>query len=387
MSAPGSPMSAGPCAASLAPPTVASVLLHLRSAWASLRPQEAAAFLLLGLALGLTRLGQMLELPPEAPWPQALSRELLEPVLAALLLLPCWLPAQRSAPEHPQRWARLALAALLGAALASLLLAGLVRGLDWPSVGDLHRLSKGLPLHPALSWQELLSKLLSLFIPALLGFVLIELLARRRQASARLQRLLVAQSQLSREALAARLAALQAQVEPEFLFENLQEIEQAYALDAQTAGARLERLIQHLRMALPRLRADSAMGSRLAQEAELLASYMAVCQDRSGQALSLRRDWPPTLDTAALPPMLLLPLLQGVLRRLGPADLCVTLQAQAGAAGALHLRLQLNRPGLCGSADELQTLRERATSLCGPGARVACHSRAGQTCFELELPA
>jgi hypothetical protein len=357
---------------------------RLLAAWGSLKPAELAAFLLLGLALGGARLGQLLELPPHSPWLQAASRELLEPVLAALLLLPFWLPVARAQPEAgPARLWRLGLTALLGAALASLLLGWLVRGLDWPSVGDLHRLTKGLPLHVELSWHELLGETLSIFVPALLGFLLVELRARQRRASARLQLLLTEQGRLGREALASRLAALQAQVEPAFLFDSLVEIEQAYAVDAERAGQRLERLIQHLRVALPRLRES---GSRLAQEAALLESYLAVCADRSGQPLVLQRDWPPALDTAALPPMLLLPLLQGVLSRLGAAPLQCRLQASA-APGRLRLSLHFDRAGLCGSAAELQALRERAHALCGASAKLDCVGAAGHTVFHLELPA
>lgn len=363
---------------------LSAALQHLWRAWTSLRRSELLWFVLLGLAYGLTQLGNLLELPADAPWLPALSRELLSPLLITLCLLPFWLPAARSAPEHPRRLWRLALGTLLGSFFAMLTLWWLVRALQWPSVGDLHRLAKGLPMHGEMRWTAYVGDSLSVFVPAFLGFVLFDLMERRERAAERLQQLLAAQSRLGRQAMAARLAALQAQVEPEFLFDSLVEIEQAYAAASPQAAARMERLIHHLRVALPRLREQ---GTTLAMEAELLASYLAVWQDRLGRPLSLLRDWSPALDNAAVPAMLLLPLLQGVLKRLGDAPLNCRLGVSplpdAGQPG-LRLQLQFDQPQLCGSEAEMQALRERASALCAGPARLDCRSDDARTVFTLE---
>nr|WP_255719603.1 histidine kinase [Pelomonas sp. P8] len=192
---------------------------------------------------------------------------------------------------------------------------------------------------------------------------------RRRQARAA-QDLLREHSQLRRHALAARLAALQAQVDPTLLFDALVAIEQAYDRHDPDASARLERLIRHLRVALPRLRET---GVTLAGEVELIASYLDLLCDLNGQ--------PPTFEATlgthpiTLPPMLLLPLVQRALR-LGRPTRCWLV---AGPP----LTLGFDIDGMCEDDAELASLRERLDVL---DARLTCHSGNGRSEFALDLP-
>lgn len=352
--------------------------------WRSLRPREFLWFLLLGLAYGLTDLSGLVYLGDDPRWLEALSRQLFSPVIVTLLMMLCWLPAARSQPEHPHRLARLALATLLGSLLALLALRGLLSVLDWPSVDELLRARKGKPMRATSAGLSFLGDALQAFILAMLAVSLIEWQQRRRRAEASLARLQHEQQALARRALASRLAALQAQVEPQFLFDTLVEIEQAYAQGRPEAAPQMERLIHHLRVALPRLREPHVSP---AHEAELLQSYLAVLAGRQQQALQFSHHCPESLRDTPLPPMLLLPLLQRALRlatpRL-PQRCSFTLETLEDGRG-LRLLLALDLPGLCGDDAELQALAERLRALVGGPAELRCRSSEDATLFTLEL--
>lgn len=364
-------------------PGLAAPLRRLWRDWCSLRPREFLWFVLLGLAYGLTDLSGLVYLGDDPRWLEALSRQLFSPVIVTLLMMLCWLPAARSQPEHPRRLARLALATLLGSLIALLALRGLLSVLDWPSVDELLRARKGKPMRATSAGLSFLGDALQAFIPAMLAVSLIEWQQRRRRAEASLARLQHEQQALARRALASRLAALQAQVEPQFLFDTLVEIERAYAQGRPEATPQMESLIHHLRVALPRLREPHVSP---AHEAELLQSYLAVLAGRQQLALQFSHHCPESLRDTPLPPMLLLPLLQRALRLAAPRlpQRCsFSLEAREG--GGLRLLLALDLPDLCGDDAELQALAERLRALVGGPAALRCRSSEDSTLFSLEL--
>jgi hypothetical protein len=208
------------------------------------------------------------------------------------------------------------------------------------------------------------------FMPALMIVGVLEFRTVRRRQEQAAQDLLREHSQLRRHALAARLAALQAQVDPALLFDALVSVEQAYDRQDPTASARLDRLIRHLRVALPRLR---EAGATLGDEAELIASYLDLLRDLNGS--------PPGFEcelgakgATPLPPMLLLPLVQRALRRTQPT------RCWLHVAGGITLGF--DRGGLCTEDAELAALRERVLAL---DANLRCISGEGRTEFILEL--
>lgn len=359
----------------------------LRHAWTSicsLKLVEFGWFTLMGLLYCLVDIGAMLYIEGSPQWWQALSRQILAPVLISWVLMLFWLPAERSDWRHPRRPWRLGVATLLGSMVAMLSLWWLVRALEWPSVGDLMRQSKGEPMHGHMRWTTFIGDSLSVFIPTGLTVTLFELIERRQRTQASLQQLQHEQSVLTRRAMASRLAVMQAQVEPQFLFDTLVDVEQAYERADPSAPAQMERLIRHLRVALPRLR---EMGGTLESEAELLDSYLAVVAGRLKMPIQFKSSWPEALHGAALPPMLLLPLLQRALRRSGAAlpSRC-SLAAEPLAAGGLRLLLAFDRPGLCDDDAELQALAERLRAISGGPAELRCRSDGDATLFTLDLP-
>lgn len=340
-------------------------------AWRSLRPREAAVFVIAAFLFGAIDLTSLLEYPVGEQLPQVLARHVILPQVSGLALLLCWLPAARSPTTGPERRRRLILATLLGSALGIVLTYLVMRAMPWPSVCDLMRASHGKPPCSSFRITALVGDTLWVFMPALMVVGALEIRARQRRLEEAAQTLLQEHGQLRRHALASRLAALQAQVDPGLLFDALVSVEQAYARQDGDASARLERLIRHLRVALPRLRES---GATLGSEAELIASYLDLLRDLNGQ--------PPTFDcelgsrgATPLPPMLLLPLVQRALR-LGRPQRC-WLQADG------RITLGFDQQGLCSDDAELASLRERLAVM---GGNLICASGAGRTLFTLELP-
>ncbi|QPF75587.1 hypothetical protein G8A07_23505 [Roseateles sp. DAIF2] len=358
-------------------------LRHLWASWRSLRRRELVLFLLMGLLYGLIDVSALAHVDSDARWLHALTRQLFSPVIVTLLLMLCWLPAARSRPDHPHRLWRLGLATLLGSMIAMACLWQIVAQLDWPSIGDLLRERKGEKYARAVPpWASFLGDSLQVFIPSMLTVALLELLARRKRAQASLQQLLHEQSVMARRAMAARLAVMQAQVEPQFLFDILVDVEQAYAAGDAEAPIQMERLIRHLRVALPRLR---EMGGTPESEAELLESYLAVVAGRRKARVSFQAHWPEALRGAPLPPMLLLPLLQRALRLAAPALPGRCSFSVEPLDGGLRLLLGFDRPDLCGEDAELRDLSQRLQALSGGPTELRCRSSEDATLFILEL--
>ena len=341
------------------------------NAWRSLRPREAAVFVLAAFLFGAIDLTSLLEYRVGEQLPQVLARHVLLPQVSGLALLLCWLPAARSPASGPARRRQLILATALGSMLGMALTYLVMHALPWPSICDVMRANEGKPPCNQFRVTGLIGDTMWVFMPALMVVGLLEMRAQRRHQEEAVHALLREHGELRRHALASRLAALQAQMDPALLFDALVAIEQRYARGEDDASARLERLIRHLRVALPRLR-DA--GATLDSEAELITSYLDLLRDLDGQ--------PPVFDCQlgdrgghCMPPMLLLPLVQRALR-LGRPTRC---WLQAGPP----LCLGFDVAGLGSDDAELASLRERLAVL---DAKLVCVSGADRTEFILEFP-
>ena len=116
---------------------------------------------------------------------------------------------------------------------------------------------------------------------------------------------------IEREATLANLRALQAQIEPHFLFNTLANVTSLIDVDTASAKRMLESFIRFLRASLAATRSES---TTLAAEAELIASYLDVLQIRMGARLRYEVDVPPELHAFTLPPMLLQPVVENAIR-------------------------------------------------------------------------
>jgi signal transduction histidine kinase len=116
---------------------------------------------------------------------------------------------------------------------------------------------------------------------------------------------------LEREMTEARLQALQAQIEPHFLFNTLANARRLYDEDHALGRAMLESLIRYLEIALPRMRQGE---STLERDVELIEAFLHIQQIRMGRRLAFSIDVPPRLRAHPMPPMMLLTLVENAIK-------------------------------------------------------------------------
>jgi sensor histidine kinase YesM len=229
-------------------------------------------------------------------------------------------------------------------------------------------------------WEEALHRVIAKSgILVLEGGCAVLIYARLRQA--RLAQTAFAAAELeratmARHVLASRLSAMQAQVEPRFLFNALAQVDALYDRDLTAGDRMLDELIVYLRAALPRLRGG---GSTLRQEMELTRAYLAIIQMRMGSRLAFEFDVPQALQAAHFPPMVLLPLIDNATRHgLEPCPLGGHIQVRAEQS-INNLRISVIDSG-AGRAETLiekrglATLRERLRGLYADQARLTLAS-------------
>jgi LytS/YehU family sensor histidine kinase len=196
----------------------------------------------------------------------------------------------------------------------------------------------------------------------------------------------------SRLALESRLQALQARVEPEFLFRTLSQVRDLYDRDVLLASAvraskMLDDLIAYLRAAMPHMRDTS---STVAQEVELARAYLDIAQLRMNGRLGVDIAVERGVAGARMPPMMLLPLIEDALAACGgETDAKPTIGLDVRANGD---RLQVNvtrTPGgsTATDASALASIRERLSGLYGASASLeVAEVKAGSVEARLELP-
>ena len=197
-----------------------------------------------------------------------------------------------------------------------------------------------------------------------------------RKTATRLRSAELDRTRSSRLAFESRLQAMQARIEPQFLFNTLAQVERLHEDDPAQAGNMLDALISYLRAAMPMMRDTS---STVGREIELARAYLDIVRLRLGERLSVAIEAPlPGANDIRMPPMMLLPLIDhAVVRGLEPAT-----GASAGAGAiSIHtdvrdgrLRLLIRDSGV-GFAPEtggdgIAALRERLDALYGSSARL-----------------
>jgi histidine kinase len=200
----------------------------------------------------------------------------------------------------------------------------------------------------------------------LIGGAVVFLYANRRAARKTAQLLHSAELDRihrSRRALESRLQAMQARVEPQFLFNTLDQVESLYELDARLAARMLEDLIAYLRAAMPLMRDTS---STVAQEIELARAYLDIVRLRLGERLSVRTETPPEAAHMRMPPMMLLPLIDhAIVRGLEPATAEGTISIAARVvAGRLVVTIADSGAGFVPDGEGgIAAIRERLETL------------------------
>ena len=176
--------------------------------------------------------------------------------------------------------------------------------------------------------------------------------------------------ELERAALSAKLSALQAQVEPHFLFNTLANLKYLIRTDGETAQSMLDHLVGYLQNALPDMRSVS---STVGRELALAGDYLAIMRIRMGERLRYRIEADDAVRALPFPPAMLISLVENAIKHgLEGATRAGELLISASVDGAM-LRLTVRDNG-AGLSDEpgqglgLANIHERLHLLYGEGA-------------------
>jgi signal transduction histidine kinase len=278
--------------------------------------------------------------------------------LAANRLLDGW---PRRAPRLPRVLFNMALMAF--SVLAGVLLGNMI----WNGSNPLHLLGNRAVVLQCL--------VIGAFVALLMYMV--RSAAERRSARAmeavRQKEFVAASARMLAEA---RLRALQAQIEPHFLYNTLANVVSLIGPRPAQAQHMLERFIDYLRASLAASRGDEAT---LASEAALIAAYLDVLAVRMGDRLRYRIDVPEELRRFRIAPMLLQPVVENAIAHgLEPKVEGGEIVVSARVEGEhVSIRISDTGAGLNESAPRkpgggvgLSNLRERLGSLYGGAAKV-----------------
>jgi signal transduction histidine kinase len=194
-----------------------------------------------------------------------------------------------------------------------------------------------------------------------------------------------------RAAVEANLRALQAQIEPHFLFNTLANVVSLIEPAPQKARLMLQDFIEYLRASLASTRARQ---STLGREAELMRAFLRLIQIRMGDRLRFRVEIPEALERAAFPPMLLQPLIENAIKHgLEPTIQGGEVVVRAAAQpNAIEITVEDSGRGFQGDVQSglgLANVRERLAGLYGPTASFVIENRSPPpgTRITLRVPA
>lgn len=189
----------------------------------------------------------------------------------------------------------------------------------------------------------------------------------------RVLRAIKREQELERAALHAKLSALQAQVEPHFLFNTLANLKYLIRTDSDSAQQMLDHLVGYLQNTLPDMRSVS---STVERELALVRNYLSIMQIRMGQRLRFHI----VADTASLrlpfPPAMLISLVEnaikhGLERASRPGEIVITTLRRPGD---LCVHVSDDGVGLTEQMGEgfgLANIHERLQLLYGEGASLS----------------
>ncbi len=306
-----------------------------------------------------------------------------EPIVSLMIFtfaLLAWLFVAKE-PNERTRWSALVVASVVSAALTAAITMPISAaiGIDqvWQAL-----MEKTKPMPP--NWLRFIGNTTHLSIYA---FLFIASAQNLRQRSATQRAVLAAQraqASIAREVLEARLIAMQAQVEPQFLFDSLVDIETLYRRNAPQAAQDLDRLITYLRVALPRMR---EAGSTIEAEIDLVKAYLAVVTSLHGGRPQLFVTLPDDCLTARFYPMLFLPLVQRAVRQPSgepPASIRIGISHIGNQVVTV---LRFDHPAGCAEDAELMRVRERLAGLYGGAASLDCEEHDATVQLTMRVPA
>ena len=118
---------------------------------------------------------------------------------------------------------------------------------------------------------------------------------------------------LERRLLEAQMAALQAQIEPHFLFNTLASVEHLIETDPPRASAMQRSLIQYLRAVIPQVR-ENTSNTNLGREVAIVKEYLTLLKMRMEERLEFSISIPEGLNSATFPTMMLQTLVENSIK-------------------------------------------------------------------------
>ena len=200
---------------------------------------------------------------------------------------------------------------------------------------------------------------------------------------------------LKRQVVEARMAAMQAQVEPHFLFNTLASIDHLIEVDPKRASQMQKNLIALLRASMPTMREASDGGVKdLGRELAVIRPYLEILKVRMEERLVTEIDVPEGLLSAEFPPMMVQTLVENAIKHgLEPKPEGGRLSVKAEI---VHGKLQVTvadtglgfgRAATAGTGVGLANIRERLQLLYGTKASLTiAENNGGGTKVTVTVP-
>jgi sensor histidine kinase YesM len=236
-------------------------------------------------------------------------------------------------------------------------------------------------------WQKLSGYTFLMCTSGALVYVTVESKAeaRRQQLKHELEK-----KTLEAQALAAHMRAMQAQVEPHFLFNTLANVQQLVEQQSPQAGPLLGHLIRYLRAAVPQMRTDM---TTLKREMEMAENYLAIMKMRMPDRLRSTIHLPESLQAIVIPPLAVITLVENAVQHgIDPTEHGGTVTIDASCEGAdVIVRVSDTGAGANGRTGKgfgLTHLRERLITRWGKAASLSISANYPHgTIAELRFPA
>ena len=191
------------------------------------------------------------------------------------------------------------------------------------------------------------------------------------------------------------MAAMQAQVEPHFLFNTLASIDHLIETDPPRASQMQKNLIALLRASMPTMREANASGVRdLGRELAVIRPYLEILKVRMEERLTTEIDVPEGLQSAEFPPMMIQGLVENAIKHgLEPkaegGHLKVKAEILHGklAVSVADTGLGFGKAATAGTGVGLANIRERLALLYGDRATLSVsENRPSGTLVKITVP-
>ncbi len=188
---------------------------------------------------------------------------------------------------------------------------------------------------------------------------------------------------LKRQVVEARMAAMQAQVEPHFLFNTLASIDHLIETDPARASQMQKNLIALLRASMPTMREAHPAAHNLGREMAVIRPYLEILKVRMEDRLQTRIEVPDGLLSADFPSMMIQSLVENAIKHgLEPKAEGGTLTVRAEivhgklAVTVADTGLGFGKAATAGTGTGLANIRERLKLLYGNRASIVVSENA-----------